>query len=230
MLGDVWRIMQQAGYLPGTPPANPTPTPLPTPRQLTYVQRVQCGGGAQADAQGVVWDADQPYAPGSWGYQGGLSYATSQPIAGTADDALYQVERYNMTSYLFDVAPAVYRVELRFAEIYQYAAVNQRVFDVLIEGTPVITGLDIFAQVGPYAAYDRSFEVPVVDGQLTIDFIARKGAAKINAIKVSAIAFAGPTPTPSLAERVATIEEKTDDLEILLLRILAVFDRFLGLQ
>lgn len=230
MLDEIWRIMQTAGYLPGTPPPKTSPTPVGTPSGLTYVQRVQCGGGAQADAQGVVWAADQPYAPGSWGYQGGLSYQTTQAIAGTADDALYQIERYNMTSYLFDIPAAVYRVDLRFAEIYQYAAANQRVFDVLIEGTPVISALDIFAQAGAYTAYDRSFDVPVVDGQLTIDFVARKGAAKINAIKVSAVAYAGPTPTPSLSERVANIEETTNDLELLLLQILAVFDRFLGLD
>lgn len=230
MLDQVWSIMQTAGYLPGTPPAKASPTPLATPRLLTYVQRVQCGGAATTDAQGAVWAADQPYAAGSWGYQGGLPYQTSQPIAGTADDALYQTERYNMTAYLFDLPPAVYRVDLRFAEIYQYAAPNQRIFDVLIEGTPVITNLDIYAQAGAYTAYDQSFDVPVVDGQLTIEFIARKGAAKISAIKVAAIAYAGPTPTPSLPERVAALEDTTSDLELFLLQILAVFDRFLGLQ
>jgi hypothetical protein len=229
VLRQLWDVMQAAGYLPGDAPPPTTATPTPLPTVAGYVQRVRCGGDAYTDGMGAVWAADQPYATGSWGYLGGLSYQTDQPIGGTLEDPLYQVERYNMAAYQFDLPPATYRVELRFAEIYQYAAANQRLFDVSLEGTKVITGLDLFTAAGPYTAYNRSFDVPVLDGQLNIDFAATKGAAKISAIKVETIGYIGPPPTPSLQQRVTNVEKAMTDLEQLLQQILSLFNRFLGL-
>ncbi len=78
-------------------------------------------------------------------------------------------------------------------------------------------------------AYDRTFDTTVTDGQLTIDFVASKGAAKISAIKVTGLAPAGPPPTPSLSQRVTNLEHQMTELEQLLQQILSVFDRFLGL-
>ena len=118
---------------------------------------------------------------------------------------------------------------MRFDEIYEFAAPNQRLFDVALEGTKVITGLDLYALVGPYTAYNRTFEVTVLDGQLNIDFMATKGAAKVNAIAVTGLGFAGPTPTPSLQQRVNAVESSMNDPELFLQKILSVFDRFLGL-
>jgi len=227
---EMWTIMQQAGYLPGDvpPPATPTPTPTATPPVAGYRQRVNCGGPAYSDSAGQTWAADQPYAGGSWGYVGGLASTTTNAIGGTTDAPLYQSERYNMLSYRFDVPPGRYAVELRFAEIYQYAGPGLRVFDVQLEGSTVITGLDLYTLVGPYVAYTRTFEVPVVDGQLNIDFVARRGAAKVSAIQVTGLAAVGPTPTPSLEQRVGDVENAMTELEKLFQRILATFDRFLS--
>ena len=231
VLHRLWTTMQSAGALPNPTQAPASPTPWPTPTALPSGPSlaVNCGGPAYVDKDGFTWAADQPYTPGSWGYNGGSASSSTVAIAGTQDQALYQSERYNMTSYQFDVPSGLYRIELGFAEIYQYASANQRIFDVVIEGTPVISGLDLYVDAGPYTAYNRSFEVPITDGQATIEFIARKGAAKISSIRVSPVTPTGPPPTPSLQQRVSGLEDHMTQLESLLQQILGVFDKFLGM-
>jgi hypothetical protein len=232
-LGDAlwaaWQIMQAAGGLTGGAPiaGTVTPTATATPPVSGYRVLVRCGGETYVDSQGQAWLADQTYVAGSWGYVGGGSYSTTVAINGTVDDPLYQAERYNMISYQFDVPPGSYRVELHFAEIYQYAAPNQRVFDVLLEGTAAISALDLYSVAGHYTAYSRSVEVAVLDGQLNMDFVVRKGAAKISAIKVTGLAPAGPTPTPSLGQRISNLESYISELERLFQQILQTFDEFL---
>ena len=57
--------------------------------------------------------------------------------------------------------------------------------DIWMEGTKVISGLDIFAIVGQNSAYDVSIPVTVSDGSLDIDFQSIVGSAKVNAIVVT---------------------------------------------
>jgi len=67
--------------------------------------------------------------------------------------------RQGMSAYRFDVPiDGTYRVDLHFAEIVATKA-GTRTFNVLIEGEPVLTGLDVFAEAGANAALDRSFDV-----------------------------------------------------------------------
>ncbi len=165
-----------------TPTNSPTFTPSPTP---VYDVAVNLGGGVYTDGSGKAWQADRAWSAGGWGWVDGFTYQVTRPIAGTDDDPLYQSERFGLSEYRFDVPPGTYQVTLKFAEIYAWAPL-QRVFDVRIEGDPVLTGLDIFALVGPDTAYDRTFSVMVTDGQLTITFSVTAGQAKVNAIRVRA--------------------------------------------
>jgi hypothetical protein len=157
-----------------------TPTVTPTP---AYDVAVNAGGGAYADATGLVWKADQPYAGAGWGWLDGLTYVVSDPIAGTSDPTLYQSERYGLTGYAFDVPPGTYEVTLKFAEIYAWRS-GQRIFGVTLEGAPVISNLDIFAAVGAGKAYDLTFTVTVTDGRLNVGFVSVTNQPKINAIRV----------------------------------------------
>ena len=164
-----------------------------------YDVRVNAGGGQYTDGSGHIWQADRAYSAGSWGYTGGGTYSTGSAIAGTTDDPLYQIERWGMTTYRFDVPNGEYDVELRFAEIY-CSAVNCRVFSVQLEGVTVVTNLDLFAAVGKNNIYHRTPAVSVSDGTLTITFTASKGSAKINAIHVSS-----KTTTPATPTRTSTL-------------------------
>jgi hypothetical protein len=147
--------------------------------------RVNSGGGNYVDTNGNQWSADRAYSPGSWGYLGGSSYAESAPIGSTADDFLYQSERYGNFTYLFDVPNGTYDVTLHFAEIY-WNAPNKRLFNVRIEGG--VLGLDrydIYAINGKNNAISMTFsDVKVADGQLKIEFATVKDNAKVSAIWV----------------------------------------------
>ena len=85
-------------------------------------------------------------------FSGGQTYATTNAIATTgvtnpAPQAVYQTERYgNFTYTLPNLIPgAQYAVRLHFAEIY-WTSSGQRLFNVAINGSSVLTNFDIVAQ------------------------------------------------------------------------------------
>ncbi len=92
-------------------------------------------------------------------------------IADTDDDTVYRTCRYDLRGYRLDVPDGTYRVTLQFCEPH-FNARGKRVCDVQLQGVRVLERLDIFGEVGQFAAYDRSFaDVQVRDGLLRIDFV-----------------------------------------------------------
>ncbi len=85
-----------------------TTTSTPT---LTNVIRINSGGPAQ-NFGGEAWVADQYFT-------GGTVYSTTNPIANTTQDQIYQTERFGNFSYAIPVGQAgTYAVDLHLAEIY----------------------------------------------------------------------------------------------------------------
>jgi len=160
---------------------------------------------------GICWETDHPFSSHYWGYVGGSIHQVTDPISGTQDVALYQTQRQGMTAYKFWVSTAyvgTYDVQLRFAEL-DVSGPGQRVFDVQIEGQPVLTALDLYADAGGKdIAYDRTFRVTVADGEVTVEFVSRVGQPVLNAISVRGISASNnaPTasPTPSATSSVTT--------------------------
>ena len=145
--------------------------------------RINAGGAKYVDNAGKTWAADQVYnSANKYGFVGGFTHSTSDAIANTTDDPLYQSERWAMLAYRFDLPNGNYMVRLLFAEIY-FNQPNNRVMDVTIEGNPLVTHLDIFSQVGHDAALDLTFPVQVKDGRLDINFNPFRNP-KISAIEV----------------------------------------------
>jgi parallel beta-helix repeat protein len=162
-----------------------TASVLVTSPAPAYAQRVNAGGGSYTDSAGKVWSADKAYTSGSWGYLGGTTYSTGDPIANTVDDRLYQSERYSNFSYQFDVLNGRYDVVLHFAEIF-WKGTGQRLFDVLIEGVLVLDNYDIYQTAGHDVAVALTFSgIQVGDGQLNIRFVTVRDNAKVSAIAVS---------------------------------------------
>jgi hypothetical protein len=139
---------------------------------------VNAGGAQYIGTDGMVYEADA-------GFSGGKTYTTTAVIAGTADDRLYQSERYGNFSYAIPVANGDYLVTLKFAEIY-WSQVGRRVFNVSVEGKVVLSKLDLVAKVGPNATYDVTLPVTVTDGVLTISFQSVVDYAKVSGIVVLA--------------------------------------------
>jgi len=203
-----------ATRVPTRPPTltpTPTPTRIPVPADLCAgeaVLRVNSGGPQYVDSTGAIWWADQPYTPTitTWGFvpaANNLTYAVAHSINSTADPVLYQTERWwtGNGGYRADLPNGFYRLQLKFAEIYQWAARDTRVFDVAVEGYRLVQNLDVLRSAGLFSAYDVQLDVAVTDGQLTIDLLARVGSPAIKAIAVYPLAACGasapPTPTPT---------------------------------
>lgn len=183
--------------------AAPTPTPVlaratPTPVPA-YERRLNAGGATYEDADGHVWSADQAYSAGGWGFVGGNTFTSGSDIRGTPDQALYQSERWwpERGSYRFDAPNGLYDVELRFAETLRLGK-GQRLFDVAVQGQPVLQGYDIFAVAGADTPVDMHVQAVVSDGKLVIDFVSRRDSAKVNAVHVTALG-AAPAATPAAA-------------------------------
>ena len=105
-------------------------------------------------------------------------------IAGTQDAPLYRSCRYDLGTIRLRAPDGTYKVTLKFCEPH-FDAAGERICDVHVQGSTVLTNLDIFAQVGKFAALDFTFDdVAVTDGALTIELIARKSLPCISAIAV----------------------------------------------
>jgi hypothetical protein len=168
---------------------------------------VRAGGPAYTDTQGELWSAD-------YSFTGGAEGSTTRAIANTTDPALYQDERYGVFSYNFPVPNGNYNVVLKFAEIY-WSQVGQRMFNVAINGTQVLTNFDIVAAAGgSSSAIDKTFPVTVTNGAVNIQFST--GAAdlpKISSIEITQAGVAvqvspsstnlGPSQTQQLTATVS---------------------------
>jgi len=173
-------------------------TPTPTPASAaSAVWRIVAGGPSTVDSSGNSWAADTRFL-------GGYAYPTTavSTISGTADPGLYQTERYgdlfnqNAFSYSFPVPAGLYQVTLKFTET-DFAASGKRIFNVSINGSPVLSNFDIYADSGGAGkADDKVFSnISPVGGQIAVQF--NPGSADSPKVNALAIVPQPPTPTPT---------------------------------
>jgi len=125
----------------------------------------------------------KPFAV-SDGAQGGQVANVSEPVADAHEPAVHQTVRQNLKGYHLNIPAGTYTVTLQLNEPHHTAA-GQRVFDVRIQGQPVLTGLDIFARAGRNHALDLSFpDIVSKDGLLRIDFIKNTGSPCLSGIAI----------------------------------------------
>lgn len=155
----------------------------------------------------LIFQPDQPYREGNWGYTGGNQYRPDQgrpgiqsEITATDDDPLFQTLREDMTAYRFDVPDGTYQVELYFCEpknagqqrsLYdlgakQTAESGVRIFDVLINNQKVLPAYNIMSKEQPLTAIIKSYVIKAEkDAGIRIVFNKLEGKPLINAIKIS---------------------------------------------
>ena len=150
---------------------------------------INAGGQAYTTGSGATYRADRAFAPGAFGYVGVSDpLVSSELVAGTTDDQLYQDARLGMRAYRLDVPNGRYRVDLHFAELGSAAQSQRRVFDVTIEGANVLDNLNVAeAAGGRFRALVESFDVRVRGGDLRIGFDAGRGRTLINAVRVTGL-------------------------------------------
>jgi lysophospholipase L1-like esterase len=179
----------------------PTPTNTPTSTPGTGPISINAGGSATGS-----FTADQYFSGGST-FTNTNTIDTSQ--VGSVPAAVFQSERYGAMTYTIPrVAGSAQTVTLYFAETYVTAA-GQRLFNVSINGTTVLSSFDIFASAGGQnKAIARTFNTTANgSGQVVIQFTTGTENPKINGITVTG--GSGPTPTPTKTPTAGPTATKT---------------------
>jgi beta-glucanase (GH16 family) len=154
------------------------------------VIQIDSGGAASG-----TWLADTDFSGGN---VSSITAAISTSlVTNPAPQAVYQTDRFGAATYTIPAltAGASYTVNLHFAEIY-WSAAGKRQFNVLINGTQVLTNFDVFAAAGgKNIAIVKSFTATASNsGAITIQFT--NGAAdlpKISGIEIKTGSAAPPT-------------------------------------
>jgi hypothetical protein len=76
----------------------------------------------------------------------------------------------------------------------QYSAAGQRIFNVLVNGNPVLSNFDVIAQGGFFNAVERPFSVVVTDGMLRIKVQGVVNTGLLSAIQLTPTSSAPPPP------------------------------------
>lgn len=197
-------------------PALIDPTPAPVdPATIPDTQEpifLNCG------SRNEYFDGENVWLP-DLGYVGpGFSvYSTTASINNTDIlQEIFKTERFDQSkpdstmNYSIELIPGYYDIFLYFSEIY-FKQAGQRVFDVKLEGSVEIPGLDIVRSTGGInkAHVEPILNYPVVDGFLDIEFGRLKQNPKISGIEIR------PTPTNVAPTRLPTTsppEEQTSSM------------------
>jgi hypothetical protein len=112
---------------------------------------------------------------------------TISGITNPAPQTVYRSERYGNSTYTFPIltSGAQYTVRLHFAELY-WTATSKRFFNVLINGTTVLSKFDVYAAAGGnYKAVLREFAATAnSSGQIVINFNTVTDNATIEGIEI----------------------------------------------
>jgi len=165
--------------------------------------RIKAGSSRPlTDSEGNLWLADQGFSDGETAER-----SDQLAIANTKDPALYQSERYGMTSFAYPVPNGKYVVKLHFAETYDaIKGQGGRVFTFIVEGHE-FKDFDVWATAGgAQRACVESVTVEVTDGTLNIYFIHQQENPEINGIEI----LPAPPAPPAQADSNALIVPATN--------------------
>jgi beta-galactosidase len=148
---------------------------------------VNVGSDAQyADPSGTIWIEDRPWQKGSFGYVSGNSkmFARTKVITDTKDVPLYYSYLDSVQAYRFDVKDGEYKLTLCFAEGMDIQP-GERIFDVLVNDSYIIKGLDLSVTYGYARAVKKIFVVKATDGKgIAVSFQAKKGNTTLSGIRL----------------------------------------------
>jgi len=138
------------------------------------VVAIACGGPAESNSGGGDYSfiADEDFSGGGDNSPVTATINLTQPGVNAAPMGVYQHGRAGVFTYTIPglTAGTSYTVLLHFAETY-FTAAGDREFNVAINGTTVLTNLDIYATVGVNAALLKTFTATAnSSGQIVIAF------------------------------------------------------------
>ena len=172
----------------------------------TNILEINAGGTAASS-----WVADEDFSGGSLGSTTSTINTSNVTNATAAPQAVYQSDRYGSFTYTIPgfTANGAYIVDLHFAELYSTAA-GQREFNVLLNGTQVLTNFDIYATAGGQNIANVQPFLTNADstGTITLQFVTGPvGVPQINGIEIGLNPVAAPVAASALtATSVSTSE------------------------
>jgi fibronectin type 3 domain-containing protein len=142
----------------------------------TEVVAIAAGAPAEGNSGGGDYSfvADEDFSGGGDNSPVTATINLAQPGANAAPMAVYQYGRAGIFTYTIPglTAGSKYTVLLHFAETY-FTAAGDREFNVAINGTTVLTNLDVYGTVGKDAALLETFNTTANgSGQIVIAFTA----------------------------------------------------------
>ena len=137
---------------------------------------IAAGGPAESNSGGGDYSfvADEDFVGGGAGSSTTHTINLTQPGVNAAPMGVYQHQHNGAVTYTIPglTTGSSYTVLLHFSELY-WTAAAKRAFNVAINGTTVLTNLDIYATVGEYAALVETFTATAnSSGQIVIAFSA----------------------------------------------------------
>jgi hypothetical protein len=144
------------------------------------------------------------------GVWNGISFVTTpidtSHVPFPALQQVYETQRYS-TDLLYTIpnlTPNIkYLVRTHFAETY-FTSANQRIFNILINGTTVESGFDIFAKSGgTNVAIVKDYLTTVpVNGTITVELVATTNYAALAGLELIPENVTVPTPVPTVVPTV----------------------------
>ena len=171
--------------------------PVDMPQPLSFPLMVNSAGSAYNE-----YLSDQLWSSGvEYGHMNGNYQVADQEIDNTDHEDLYRSSLNRVVSYKVRVPNGVCSVTLKFSENH-YLEPNQRTFDIVIEDSIWISGLDVFALAGQFNAFDTTLNGIIVnDGILDLYFSAVDYG--------SGYEYAGPFLNAIVVEQDSTFELET---------------------
>lgn len=151
-----------------TPTATSTPpTPTPTPTPKTLVKAIDAGGAATGN-----FVADTGFNQGNE-YSDTSSAINTSGVTNPAPQAVWQTCRWN-SAFTYTLtgltAGKAYTLQLDWAEL-TFQSKGARVFNVAVNGSPILSNFDVYATAGYKTALAKQFAVTAnSSGQVVIAF------------------------------------------------------------
>jgi hypothetical protein len=184
------------------PPATPVAATKPAgaPRAAGAAPapvRILAGSSAEksVDRFGVEWLGDRYFVGGEqnhWQFGGKEMGVPVRMIRWAPDQLYFRSFRFGSFSYKIPLPEGKYDLKLYFSEViflpteFGDGVENRRIFDVTMNGRPLLSSFDVAADAGGANTADiRAFtNVSPVDGYLTLDFHSILAGAWLNAIEI----------------------------------------------